>query len=186
VATTGFNISKEEWLDFRREVRNKLASPTEQPKPTPGGVAPAAAPADAAMARVNELEFKMAIKDAIIAGGVSDPKLAKLIEQAARAERPTDMTAFVAEYASVLPRTPAVTAPTTIPAPVVVAPSTNTGPPAPTITAPGLPANPAAWPEDVIRKTPVTEFMNAMHAYQAGQQGRGWTPYAQIKRPHER
>lgn len=141
---------------------------------------PVAATPDDAMAMVRELEFKLAVKDAISSAGISDPKFSKLIEQAARAEKPADLMAFVADYTPVAPKAVAVVAP------VVLAKSTDTGAALPAPISPNLPADPTKWPEDVVKRTPTAEWIAAFQAFKASQRGRSYNPYENIKRPHEK
>lgn len=167
-----FKLTRDEWVDFRRELRNlKVKSETPAATPTPDGD------------RVAALEFKLAIKDALADHGISDPKARRLIEDAARAAKPEDLSHFVESYKDLFPAKSA--AATVSPVNQVAAPSapSNTGAPA---GAGGgtLPSNPLEWPQEVINRTPPVEFKAALDNYFGG--GRGHNPYKGLKRPHER
>lgn len=66
-AVPGWTLNKEEWLDFRREWRNKLKEIAPEPKPTKGAETP---PAGDAMAEITRLRAEMAFHQAVTRVGV--------------------------------------------------------------------------------------------------------------------
>lgn len=158
-----FKLSKQEWLDFRREMRSKLERPTT---PADEGKAKAspAVPADATASKLADLEFRLELKDAISAAGIADRTFAELVEKAARAERPTDMAAFVAKYAGFAPRPATAAAAPAAPAPT--APS-NTGAAAAAPSSGQLPDNPLLWDAATVRKTGAVAWRKALEEYDA-------------------
>lgn len=172
-APTPFVVSKDEWVDSRREIRNvketlgtlaatlaKLAPVAPPPPSDDKGKGSPGPTVDA------DVRARLDLADAIDESGLTLTQANKqLVKRLHSAERPTDVRAWLAETVKILPVVPAATA-----APMVSPPAApgDTGPPSATPAAGGqLPENPLLWPPDVVRKTPLEEYRKALAEYDA-------------------
>jgi hypothetical protein len=169
-----FVVSKDEWLDSRREVRAvkemlaKLTPATAPPAAPPsddgkGKGAPPAPTVDA------DVRARLDLADAIDESGLALTKENKaLVKRLFAAERPQNAREWLAETAKILPSAPVAAAPTAATPPT--APS-NTGAPVPSPAAGQLPDDPRQWPADVVRKMSSEDFRKELTKYQATQSG---------------
>lgn len=156
------NPSKRDWADNAKAIRDvkaqnqqileRLASLSPASPPAAGNAPaknePSAPAADAALAEVRELRRTLDVKDAMLSAGVTDSKARRLIELAVKAENPSDVGAFVTDYAAVLAKAAPVPATPTTPAAAAPPASpgrTDTGAPGVRPDAP-LPDNPNKVP----------------------------------------
>lgn len=126
--------------DLEKLVKGVLpvAAPKSEQKPETQ-----AAPADAAMQRVAELERRLALKDAFEDLGIKAGPAREVLEMAVKAANPEDVRGFIERYAGSFgaPAAPAS-------APAQAAPRTNTGAPAADPRT-ALPSDPRLMPKGV-------------------------------------
>lgn len=172
--------SKDDWAGMAKSIREiaKSLSAVMPQQPPPKTETPKPATADAVAEKLAVLEFRLGLKEAMSAAGITDRLLAEVVEKAAMQDKPADLAAYVAKYAALKP----AGAPAAIPAAVTppIAPS-NTGTPAPNPSAAALPDNPLLWPPDVVRKTSAADFQKALAEYDA-RTGKG-DPLRALRRP---
>lgn len=141
-----------------------------------GKAAPASGAEPVSRAEFDAMVFDGRVKDALLEHGIRDAQLVRLVQTTARAERPEDVSAFVAGFARFSPQP--VTSPAT-PAPPP-APSTNTGPPAAAPASKQMPENPLQWDPAVVRAMSVEDYRKALAEYDQ-RHGRG-NPFAALRR----
>lgn len=179
-----FIPTKDEWVDMRREqrqikelLRNFQPSTASAQEKTAPPVVDSQAGKSTADARMDELEFRIALKDALADAGIVEPKLRGLIEAKAKLDKPTDLRAFLADYTGFSPVKEKVQEKSTAPS--------DTGQPVGGVQSTNLPSNPNEWPLEVINKTSPADMKAAVDAH-FGAISKNHNPYKGLKRPHER
>lgn len=176
--------SKGDWAGFQKTLReqtermNTISAALEKlANPAPAKTETKPADAGELAQQLADLNMRLGIRDALAASGITDPKMAARAERLAKAERPTDLAAFVAGFvADFAPHvTPPVVAAVTPP----TAPSNTGAPAAAPSTNSVLDANPFKWPPEVHRNLKDGEFHEAVQKWQRSQ-GMG-NPFAAMR-----
>jgi hypothetical protein len=157
-AVQPFVVSKEEWLDFRREVRSVKEQLGKAP-PVVNNTTTAPTPAPDLAAQLEEMRTDLALRDAFDAHRVAAGNpLRELITTAAKASKPPDLAAFVAKYAGMVAQPAPAAAP--VPAPIVkpIAPSDT-----------GAPDNPFKWGPEITKHMKDGEFHEAVKKWERTQ-----------------
>lgn len=105
------------------------SAPAPKDEPKPANAPASSSGNNEAMARVAELERNLALRDAFLEHGITDPEIRGLISDAAKANGSTDVGSFVAKYAAKLkpPAAAPAAAPAATPAPAVSSGTAGTG-----------------------------------------------------------
>lgn len=131
------------------------------------------------MARLDAQDFASALEKSFVAAKIPEGPIRDLIAQAAKGQKPDELRAFVAQYATVGGPPPAApTTPGAPPRPAVVVP---VPPPAPGPgSTGGLPENPLQWPPEIVEKMSVADYRKALAEHDAKRGG--GNPFKALRR----
>jgi hypothetical protein len=158
-----FKLTKQEWLDFRREVRSKLDRTTP---PADEGKAKATQPAAPAPVAADDTSARLDLADAMDDIGTTLSKENKaLVKRLFKAERPTNVREWLSETMTILPKVaaPVVAAPTA-PAPIA---KSDTGAATAAPSAVQLSDNPLLWDAATVRKMGPVAWRKALEDHDA-------------------
>lgn len=171
--------SKEDWAGLAKSLRTiaaalpQVVKPAEAPKQVVKS--DAAGDASTALAEIASLRFEIGLRDAMSAAGITTGPVAELITKAAKADKPTDLTEYVAKYAGLGRVASAPVAPIVPP----VAPSNSGAPKGPGSDT--VSGDPRHWPEDVVKKMSVENFRKAVAEFEATAGGKQ-NPFARLRK----
>lgn len=164
--------SKQEWVDVHktlRELATGLKAVTEAVKPKEQAKADSkpdtSADLAATNAKIDAMVFENNLIRAMAKAKIADDHPAyELIEKVAKAEKPTDLAAFIARYASLAQPVPVVPAAAPVVPPIA---KSDTGAARATTTDAGTPdGHPFKWPPEVIAKMSPEELRKAARDYE--------------------
>jgi hypothetical protein len=169
-----FKLTKQEWLDFRREVRSKLDRTTP---PADEGKAKATQAAALAPVAADDTSARLDLADAMDDIGAALSKENKaLVKRLFKAERPTNVREWLSETMAILPKPAALPVPAAAPAPLA---KSDTGAPTAPSTAGQLPENPFLWGAEIRNALKPGEYHEIVERWQR-KQGMG-NPFADMR-----